>query len=126
MYTQGGGIECLYAWSNVKNWVLEEPDVMLIVTANNYQLKHLIFHFCHQLMELDELTIVEEAAMHFTFAKFNATTTCFLLLLNQNIAHDPKLKQNIGVLFLAVASLDQFELTKPCNINSPSPSHGKC
>lgn len=65
--------------------------------------------------------LVEQGAIYFASVEISATSTCFLL--NQDIKPKPKLKKSLEVCFLPLASLVQLESTKPCSINSPSPTY---
>ena len=64
---------------------------------------------------------VEYATMYSAYAVLSEIHICFLL--NQEIMHDPILKQHHDVIFLSLAILPQSESVYPCNLISPLDSY---
>ena len=64
---------------------------------------------------------VEYSTMYSAYAVLSKRLVCFVL--NQEIMHDPILKQHRDVIFLSLAILPQSESVYPFNLISPLDSY---
>lgn len=110
-------LDIYVTWSNCRNLILREFDTTLIVTVYHSGLQHLIGQLCYQLGK----SCGFKSWLPYTLPLLNSMQ----LLPTSYWTRISYLTPSWNKSWSALPSSAQSESTKPCNINSPSPTYLK-